>query len=67
MTLSEESRQILLALARPLPPMVREVFFRQVVDALAGYDEIGPGTVYRAAMAVQQALFDAPALDGSED
>jgi hypothetical protein len=66
-TLTEESQRILLSLSKPLSPIAREQFFRQVASTLAELSEIGPGTVYQVAAAVQRALFDAPLLDGSSE
>jgi hypothetical protein len=54
--------QILLG-AKPLRPHDRDLFLREVVDALAnGGGPVGDGDVNRAVRVVQKKFFDPPTL-----
>ncbi len=58
--LSDDEMTALYRAAAPIAPHLRDEFLQAVADALAGQNEIGPGTVYRAIKDTQKRFFDPP-------
>jgi len=63
LALSDEQLDAILLGAKPLRPHDRDLFLREVVDALAnGGGPVGDGDVNRAIRAAQKRYFDPPEL-----
>jgi len=58
--LSDNQLEIIMGLARPLPPWQRSLFLEAVARRLTGV-EIGDGTVHAAAVAAQREVITGPA------
>ncbi|MFL5038099.1 MAG: hypothetical protein ACJ8EC_24165 [Microvirga sp.] len=57
---SEDLAAAVLRAAAPLAPERRQPFIADVIAALQGVPEIGPGAVHRAIVAAQHQHFDPP-------
>jgi len=64
--LSDDELDIVMAACRPLAPNRRDSFMTEVANALAGYQELGPGLVSRVCRETQKRHFDAPDLGHGE-
>jgi len=69
LSLSNEEKDLLLALAAPIDQARRDRFLREVaqeLEASTAQAGIGPGALHRAARTVQRRFFDAPQLGESK-
>jgi hypothetical protein len=62
LSLSDHQLEIVMLHASPLQPHVRSQFLEAVAGRLAGFGEVGDGTVSRACRDLQRAYFDPPDL-----
>jgi hypothetical protein len=61
-SLSDSELDVIMNLAQPLDPAMRDPFLRAVAAELRRYrpEDIGPGAVFRTAKALQREFFVAP-------
>jgi hypothetical protein len=66
-TLSDAELDVLLNLARPLDPAMRDPFLRAVAIELARYQpaELGPGLISRVARQMQREFWSPPRVGGT--
>jgi hypothetical protein len=66
LSLSDQELDVLMNLAKPLDPQLRDPFLRSVATELARYPEVGPGLIFRIGKQLQREFFRAPSVrDGS--
>jgi hypothetical protein len=65
-SLSDSGLDVIMNLAQPLDPAMRDPFLRAVATELRRYrpEDIGPGTVFRTAKALQREFLVAPPRGG---
>jgi hypothetical protein len=61
--LSDDELNTVMQAAAPLAVAQRDPFLRAVANSLAGYKEIGPGTVFTVCRELQKQFFDPPNLE----
>jgi|RhiMetdeSRZDD1v2_1073273.scaffolds.fasta_scaffold3115180_1 hypothetical protein len=60
LSLSDAELDVILNLARPLEPTLRDPFLRSVAAELGRHRDIGPGLVFRIGRELQREFFRAP-------
>ena len=61
--LSSDQADAVLRAANPLPTADRDLFFNDVIEALAGLGDLGDGIVHRVVRDIQRKYFDPPNLN----